>query len=90
MSKLHQQIIKIEAVGVQGHILLRSFEVLKVLFLLWVFCSAKRLPRIENDIFFGRSFGSEWFVWEGSVGEAVCRGGERGGVTENCSCVFKS
>ena len=32
----------------------------------------------------GRQLDFACYIWEESAGEAVCQGGERGGVIENC------
>ena len=48
--------------------------------LLFVIGSATSRPEIVNCNNIGGQIEKTRFVWEGSAGEAVCRGGERGGV----------
>ena len=42
--------------------------------------SAKSRPEITTISDFGRQIEKRWLVWEGSAGEEVCQGGEKGGV----------
>ena len=86
MSKLHPQVIQIEAFGVQGRICLRVCEVLNKCVCLLVLGSGNSWPQIRNASVFGRQFVSAGLVWREMRGDGEKKEEE---LLRTSDCVFK-